>query len=257
LQLASNSASGTPLDVWFPASNNVAPQMSDQFALGYMHLFLNNLLEATVEVYYKKMQNTIDFRDNARLFLNHLIEAELRYGSSQAYGLEFMLQLNHEKLNGWVSYTLSRSERTIKGVNFDLPYASPYDRPHNLNLVLTYNLNSRVAISCNQVYSTGSPITYPTGFYMYKNIIQKMYSLRNADRMPDYHRLDLSVILKTKRANWMLWDGEWNFSIYNVYNRHNAWAINFVQDPNEPMKIYAEKTYLFSIVPSITYNFKF
>lgn len=257
IQLASNSASGTPLDIWFPASPNVKPQQCDQYAVGYVRNLFDNKVEFSVELYYKDLKNVIDFRDNANLFLNEQLEGELRYGKGYSYGTELLLQLNDEKINGWISYTYARARRKINDVNYNFEYSPTFDRPHNVNIVLNYQISKRLSVSCNWVYITGTPLTYPEGKTEYQNAVIKRVSLRNAYRMPDYHRLDLSVNLKAKKHKWMFWDGEWNFSIYNVYNRHNPWAINFKPDEKNPNITKAYSTYLFPIIPGITYNFNF
>jgi hypothetical protein len=257
MQLAQNSTGGTPLDIWYPCSPNVKPQIGDQVAAGYFHNFNNNTIETSVEFYYKKMNNAIDFKDHAMLLLNRKLEGELRFGEATAYGAEFMVKLNLEKLNGWVSYTYSKAERKIVGINDGNPYPAPYDKPHSINVVMTYDLTKRASISANWVYSTGSPVTFPTGRFEYAGKLAPVYSNRNAYRMPDYHRLDVAFNLKSKVRPGRKWHGEWNFSLYNAYSRKNAWAISFLQDEQDPTKTYAEKTYLFPIIPSVTYNFYF
>jgi len=257
LQLAQNSTAGTPLDIWFPASPNVKPQICDQGAIGYFRNFMNNSLEVSVEGYYKTMQNTIDFKDHAELLLNKELEGELRFGTSQAYGLEFLVRKTRGKLTGWIGYTLSKAERTIAEINDGETYVAPYDKPHDISVVVNYDLNARLNFGANWVYSTGLPVTFPTGRAIYGNKVVPIYSDRNAYRMPDYHRLDISVTLKEKEKPGKKWHGEWNLSVYNAYARKNAWSINFVQDENDPYTTYAEKTYLFSIIPSISYNFHF
>ena len=257
IQLAQNSAAGTPLNVWFPASPNVKPQISDQVAVGYFRNFLDNKLETSVETYYKKMQNTIDFRDHAQLWLNKHMEGELRFGESYSYGVELLTKLVKGRLTGWISYTYSRSLRQIKGVYDGKEYPSFYDKPHDVSVVMNYELSNRISIGGNWVYSTGVPATFPVGRGEYQNQNIPVYSGRNQQRYPDYHRMDLSVTIRGKENRKKPWEGEWNFSIYNVYMRKNVWAINFVQDEQNPNKMNAEMTYLFSIVPAITYNFKF
>jgi len=257
MQLAQNSTAGTPLDIWFPASPNIKPQVSDQVSLGYFRNFKNNKIETSVEAYYKNMKNTIDFKDKANLLLNKKLEGEVRTGDSYSYGLEFLVKITEKKFNGWISYTLSKTERTIEEINEGDPYFAPYDKPHDISLVLNYEFSDRLQIGGNWVYSTGLPYTFPTGRMEVNGAIIPVYSKKNAYRYPDYHRMDLSVILKGKKKPGKRLQGEWNFSVYNVYNRKNAWAINFVQDEQNPNLTYAEKTYLFSIIPAITYNFIF
>ena len=257
LHLAQNSTAGTPLDIWFPSSPNIKPSIADQMALGYFRNFRHNTLETSVEVYYKKMNRVIDFRDHAQLLLNKQLDGELRIGNAWAYGLEMMVKIPEGRLNGWISYTLSTSKRKVAQINNGNVYSAPYDKPHNISVVLNYELSKRVVISANWVYATGIPVTYPTGRAVIGNKIVPIYSDRNAYRLPDYHRLDIAATFKGKPKEGRRWHGEWNFSVYNAYARKNAWTINFVQDDNNPNITYAEKTYLFSIIPSITYNFTF
>ena len=257
MQLTQNSTGGMPLDVWFPSSPNVKPQKSDQFALGYFRNFRDNTIEMSLESYYKKLQNTIDFKDFADLLLNKELEAELRFGSAKAYGFEFMTNLNFNRLQGWFGYTWSRTNRTIKGINNGKSYRSPYDVPHDFKAALSYKLSKRTLISANFTYSTGAPITYPVGRAEYQGAFIKIYSDRNSYRLPDNHRLDLALTLKGKKKPNKKWEGEWNFSLYNAYGRKNPWFVTFEQDEDNPKVIKAEKTYLFTFVPSITYNFKF
>ncbi|MCD6659247.1 MAG: TonB-dependent receptor [Lentimicrobium sp.] len=257
IHLAQNSTAGTPLDLWFPSSPNVKPQKADQFALGYFRNFKENTFETSAEVYYKNMYDVIDFKDNAELLLNPKLEGELRTGKGWSYGLELMVKKTDGKLNGWVSYTLSTTRRKVEGINNGESYRAPYEKPHNISVVLNYEFTERAVLSANWVYATGSPVTFPTGRAIIGNVIVPVYSDRNSYRLPDYHRLDLSFTLKNKVKEGRKWEGEWNFSVYNAYGRKNAWAINFEQDPDNPYQTYAEKTYLFSIIPSVTYNFKF
>ncbi len=260
LQMASNSSSGTPLDLWFSSGPNVKPQTCDQFALGYYRNFRHNTIEASCEVYLKKMYNTIDFRDYAQLLHNRMLEGELRFGHSTAYGVEFLLQKTTGKTTGWLSYAYSKSTRTIKGINNDLPYTSPYNRPHTVYLVASRELGTGVTLGTTFVYTTGSPTTFPVAKMALYGVMLPIYSGRNADRMPDYHRLDLSLTWQPRPRKKHLWSSEWNLSIYNVYARKNAWIIDFIPDytiNNRYPVLKAQKTYLFSTIPSVTYNFKF
>lgn len=257
VHLAQNSTAGTPLDIWFPSSPNVKPSMADQVALGYFRNLKNNKLETSVEVYYKQMSNVIDFKDHAVLLLNRKLDGELRFGKAWSYGLELMVKIPEGRLNGWVSYTLSATKRKIPLINNGATYAAPYDKPHNVTVVFNYELTKRFIISANWVYATGLPVTFPVGRAEIGNKIIPIYSDRNAYRLPDYHRLDVAAILKGKNKKGRRWHGEWNFSVYNAYARKNTWTVNFVQDNNNPNVTYAEKTYLFSLIPSITYNFTF
>jgi hypothetical protein len=257
VHLAQNSTAGTPLDLWFPSSPNVKPQKADQFAIGYFKNLKDNTIETSAEVYYKLMYDVIDFTDNAELLLNPKLEGELRIGKGRSYGLELMVKKNNGKLNGWISYTWSATRRKIEGINNGQSYRAPYEKPHNISVILNYEFTERSSLSANWVYATGAPVTFPTGRAVIGNVIVPIYSDRNAYRLPDYHRLDLSYTLKEKNKKNRKWQGEWNFSVYNAYGRKNAWAINFTQEQDNPLTTYAEKTYLFSIIPAITYNFKF
>jgi hypothetical protein len=257
LTLAQNSTAGTPLDIWFPASPNVKPQVCDQFAAGYFRNFEKNMYEASVEAYYKDLRNLIDFRDHALLFLNPYLEGELRIGKGYSYGIETIIRKNDGRLLGWVSYTYSRSFRTIPEINYGRRYVSPYDKPNNLNIVLNFEISKRLVASATWIYATGLPVTFPTGKAVIGNAIIPIYSGRNSYRMEDYHRLDLSITLRSKIKPQRSWQSELNLSVYNAYNRHNAWAINFVQDQADPYVTYAEKTYLFAIIPALTYTLRF
>ena len=257
IQQASNSTAGSPLDVWFPASPNVKPQIADQFAVGLFRNFSNNTYQTSVEAYYKDMQNTIDFADHADLLLNKYMEGEIRTGSARAYGLELLLKKTEGRLTGWIGYTLSRTERTIPEINDGLTYVAPYDKPHEINTVLTYEINRRVSMSANWLFASGQPVTLPVQRYELNGTIIPLYTERNGGRYEAYHRLDVSLTLQSGKNTHRKWQGEWVFSIYNLYNRKNTWALNFKQDSEKPNETYAEKTYLFPVIPSVTYNFKF
>jgi hypothetical protein len=257
LQMASNSTAGTPLDIWFPASPNIRPQLSDQVSLGYFRNFSDNRIESSIEVYYKKMTNSIDFRDHAQLLLNPRLEGELRVGEATSYGAEFYLKYEISGFSGWVSYTYSRTERDIPEINDGKPYPAPYEKPHDLALVFSYDFSPRISVGANWIYSTGIPFTLPSGRYEVLGSVLPLYTGRNEYRLPDYHRLDLSFTIRGKRKPERRWQGEWNFSVYNAYARKNVWTLNFVQDTENPDLTYAEMTYLFSIIPAITYNFTF
>jgi len=256
IQLASNSTSGSPLDLWFPASANVKPQLCDQFAAGYFRNFASDNYEFSAEVYYKNLKHVVDFKDHAQLFLNDSIEQQLRFGRGYSYGLELMLRKTVGKLNGWVSYTFSRSMRQIDDINQGNWYRSPYDKPHNISALATYDLSTKWSVSASWVYGSGTPVTYPTGRFQIEGNYVPIYSGRNEYRYPAYHRLDLS-------ATWRLsppgnrFKSELNFSLYNAYGRKNVWTILFRQEADNPDNMYAEKIYLFTFIPSITWNLSF
>jgi len=257
LTLAQNSTAGTPLDIWFPASPNVRPQICDQFAAGYFRNFKKNIYEASAEVYYKDLRKLIDFKDHAQLFLNPYLEGQIRIGNGYSYGVETIIRKNEGRLSGWISYTYSRSFRIVPEINDGRRYVSPYDKPNNFNFILNYQISKRWVTSATWIYATGLPVTFPTGKAVIGNAIIPIYSDRNSYRMEAYHRLDLSLTLKGKIKAERSWQSELNLSVYNAYNRHNAWAINFVQDPADPYVTYAEKTYLFAIIPALTYTIRF
>lgn len=257
IQQAENSTGGSPLSIWFPSSPNVKPQIGDQFALGYFRNITKGLLETSAEVYYKNIQNAIDFRDHADLLLNKFIEGELLIGKGWSYGIELMLKKATGNLSGWVSYTWSRTFQQINGISNGDPYPASYDRPHDFSIVVNYNLGKQISFGATWVYLTGQPITFPIGRYVYGNTVIPVYSERNSYRMNDYHRLDISFTWRDKDKPGKKWHNAINVSIYNVYNRKNPWVINFQSDPTNPDVTYAEVTYLFGIIPSITYNFSF
>lgn len=252
-QLASNATAGIPFDMWFPTGPNIKPQKCDQFSIGYFRNFLYNEIETSVELFYKDIHNVIDFADNATLIGNLYIDGEVRAGKGYAYGAEFLVRKNFGDFSGWISYTYSKSMRKIHGINHDREYVSPYDRPHNISIVLNYAFNKRFDISASWVYNTGQPVTYPCGKYTVDGVTYAVYNGRNNSRYPDYHRLDLSATLKCKNRH-KNWKGEWNFSIYNAYGRKNTWAVLFLSEGDH---ISTTKISLFSFIPSATYNFKF
>lgn len=257
IQLASNSTSGTPLDVWFPASEYVKPQMGDQLSVGWFRNFNDNIFEASVETFYKWMDNQIDFDPNANLMLNNQLEKDIRFGKGHSYGTEFLLRKNDGSLTGWIGYTWSRAFRQFPDINEGKEYRAGYDIPHNLNIILNYQISKRTSVSSAWTYRTGAPITYPTMRFRHADSSLPIYGDKNSARLPDYHRLDLSVIIKGKDKTDRKWEGEWHIGAYNAYNRANAYSVQFEQDPDTPNKINAYKTVMFRIVPSVTYNFKF
>jgi hypothetical protein len=267
LHQANNSTSSSPLSIWFPSSENVKPQLVDQVALGYFKNMKANTFETSLEVYYKKMKNTIDFRDHAELLLNKYLEGELRYGTSYSYGVELLLKKQKGKFTGWIGYTYSQTEREIPEINNGNSYFAPYDRTHDISVVASYDLSKRLNISANWVFATGQAITVPTGRYEYMGKIVPVYSDRNSERMPAFHRLDLSVTLYGKKWNEKpprpdgkarrKFESNWNFSVYNVYMRKNAFSITFNESKDDPTKTEANMIYFFKIIPSFSYNFKF
>lgn len=269
LHLISNSVSTNPLDIWYPSTNNLKPQTGDQFVLGYFRNFTENAWEASVEGYYRSTDNQVDYINGAELLLNKYLEADLLAGRGRAYGLEFYLQRKTGKVTGWVSYTLSRSELKIDGINDGRWYPSLFDRTHNLTISTFYTINKRWSVSSNFTYSSGVPTTAPTEkYYSYGlGMVIPHISARNDYRLRDYHRLDVAFRLegKTERRNGKVRKNRdyWVFSLYNVYARRNAFTVDFIQDSQRvsygnayPTKAI-QSSLIGSIIPSVSYNFKF
>ena len=257
LHLLTNATSSSPTDLWLPSSNNIKPEISDQVAAGYYQNFKNNQYELSIETYYKALQNQIDYRNGANLDANDHIESELLYGTGRAYGVELFVKKKYGRLNGWIGYTLSKTERKFDGINNGNYYNARQDRTHDLSVVGIYKLTERWTLSGTFVYSTGNAVTFPSGKYSVNDQTVFLYTERNAYRMPAYHRLDLAATIESKRNKNRKYQSSWTFGLYNAYGRQNAFAINFKDDPNNPSKTIAEQTTLFSFVPSVTWNFKF
>ncbi|NUO03038.1 MAG: TonB-dependent receptor [Saprospiraceae bacterium] len=254
LHLLSNSTSGTPTDLWIPSTPLVKPEIGDQWAMGYFRNFKENAYEFSVEGYYKTLQNQVDYEDGAETFLNPDLEAELVFGKGRAYGLEFFLKKNSGPLTGWISYTLSKSERQFDAINGGQWFSARQDRTHDFSVVATYQLSPKLTLSGAWVYYTGDAVTFPTGKYEVDGEIITLFSGRNGDRMPDYHRLDLGLTWALSEKTH--WSSDLNFSVYNAYNRKNAFSITFEESETDPGKTEAIKTSLFGIVPSVTWNFR-
>ncbi|MGE8553199.1 TonB-dependent receptor [Chryseobacterium jejuense] len=257
LHLLSNSSSGNPTDQWIGSSYSVKPEIADQISMGYSRNFNNNNYELNAEIYYKSMQNQIDFKNGAQIGFSTAadVESELLFGKGRAYGLELIAKKKSGKLTGWISYTLSKTERKIDGINDNQWYNARMDKTHDLSVVATYQLNPRWTLSGLFLYSTGNAVTFPIGKYELNGQTIFQYNSRNADRMPAYHRMDISATYEpesTKRFK-----GSWTFGIYNLYGRQNAYTITFEDNPNNPGTTRAMQTSLFRWVPNITYNFKF
>ena len=255
LHLLSNSTSGNPTDLWIPSSNNVKPEIADQISLGYYHNFSNNQFEFFTEIYYKNLKNQIDYKNGAELNFNENVESQLLTGKGQAYGLEVFLKKKYGKFNGWISYTLSRTERKFAQINNGNYYPARQDRTHDISIVGIYELNKRWTFSATWVYNTGNAVTFPTGKYQIDGKTLFYYSDRNANRIPAYHRLDLGatwIVKKTKN-----FESSWTFSLYNAYNHENAYLITFRDNKTDPTRTEAVQTTLFKIIPSFSYNFKF
>lgn len=263
LQLISNTSSPTPLDIWTPSDQFIKPQIADQVALGYFRNFNNDDYTLEVETFFKTVQNRIDYIDGADLIANEDLEQIILNGKQRSYGLEMMLRKNTGKFNGWISYTLSRSEQqtpgrnaTETGINDGEWYRSGYDKTHNLAVTSSYELSPKWSFGANFALQSGQAVTYPDGYYEYQGITVPSYGLRNESRLPAYHHLDLSATYTPRPDKKKGWQSEWVFSIYNIYGRKNAASISFGQNEitgqNE-----ATRLSIFGIVPGVSYNFKF
>jgi hypothetical protein len=255
LHLVTNSTPGSPLDKWVASTNIIKPELADQFSIGYYKNLAQGKYELTVETYYKKLQNQIDYRNGTNIFTNQPIETQLLYGKGRAYGAEFLLKKKTGRLTGWVSYTLSKTERLIDGINQNQWYNARQDRTHDLAVVGIYKLNDKWTFSANFVFYTGDAVTYPSGKYQIDGVNYYYYTNRNASRLPAYNRLDIGATKQLKHTK--KYTSELNFSLYNAYGNRNAYRIFFRDNKTDPNRTEAVRTTLFTYVPSITYNFKF
>lgn len=271
LQVASNATAGFPTDRWIPADYHIKPVIGDQVAIGYFRNFKNNTWELSVEGYYKWLQNVVDFLPGEDILLKDRIETAVADGIAWSYGAEFMLRKNVGKTTGWLSYTLSRTQRQIEGVASGQPYLARYDKPHDVALVLSHEFSERLRISGNWIYASGTAVTFPEGRYTMNGQNISFYddSKRNSSRMPDFHRMDLALTYELK-SRWKRYNHEITVSFYNVYNRKNPFSIEFQQvNNNDPYHKVTEhgpvtstrpaavKRSLFGIIPSLAYNFSF
>ena len=255
LHLLSNSTSINPRDLWIPSSNNVKPEIADQVAFGYFRNFDDNKFEFSSEVYYKNMQNQIGYKNGAVLNNNNNVESQILFGKGRAYGLELFLKKKSGKFNGWISYTLSRTEGKFVGINNGNYFPFKQDRTHDISIVGIYELNKKWTVSATWVYYTGNAVTFPAGKYQVDGQTRFYLTSPNSNRMPPYHRMDLGATYIRKKTD--KFESSWTFSIYNAYMHDNAYSINFQNDPKDPTKTQAVQTTLFKMVPSFTYNFKF
>ncbi|HYH16065.1 MAG TPA: hypothetical protein VD794_12625, partial [Flavisolibacter sp.] len=256
LHLISNTTTGSPTDKWVASTNIIKPEIADQVSLGWYKNLLENRYELTVETYYKKLENQIDYRTGADIYLNSdAIESQLLFGKGRAFGIEWLLRKQSGRFTGWLSYTLSKTERKIEGLNNNEWYNARQDRTHDIAVVGTYQLNKKWTLSANWIYYTGDAVTFPAGKYRINNQVIFYYTERNGYRMLDYHRLDLGATVQLKKTK--KFSSELAFSLYNAYGRENAYTITFRESEEDPQKTEAVQTALFKYIPSITYNFKF
>nr|WP_157474914.1 TonB-dependent receptor [Dyadobacter sp. Leaf189] len=260
LHLLSNTAAASPLDVWTLSSPIIQPEKADQVALGWFQNFKDNMYEASVEVYYKKLYNQIDYVPGSELLLNQFVAGDLLFGRGRAYGAEFYLKKNKGKLTGWISYTLSRTERQVQSINNNDWFPARFDKPHNFTSVAIYEMSKRLSLSANFTITSGTPATFPTNRWEFQGwpVGNNYANTRNNNRIPAYHRLDLAATLKSKRKLFRAGEGEWVFSTYNVYNRRNPFSVYTRANQDTPLKTEAVRyAVIGSFIPALTYNFKF
>ena len=262
IHLISNTNAPAPLDIWAPSGPYLKPQQLDQIALGY-HSKLKNGNKLETEVFYKKIKNRLDYIPGADLVANSAVERVLLAGKARAYGLEFLFKKNEGRHNYWLGYTISKSEQKTSGrnsietgINKGNWYKTGYDKTHDFSFVSNFKLNDKLTFNTNFIFQTGQPINYPTGQYTYMDLIIPNYGKRNSNRLPNYHRLDISLTLIPAKNKKRIFKSEWVFGFYNIYDRDNANSISFKQN-DKTLKNEAIQLSIFGIVPSITYNFKF
>ncbi|WP_308239888.1 TonB-dependent receptor domain-containing protein [Hymenobacter sp. J193] len=256
-----NTASVSPADTWKLSDSNIRPQVGDQFSVGYYHNFKSNTIETSVETYYKSIRDFVDFKSGATLILNHHIETDIVNAVGKAYGVEVMVKKTTGKINGWVSYTYSRSLVQVNGgtpaerINGGSYYPSNFDKPHDFTLISNYRVNRRLSASMNLTYSTGRPITLPLAKYYIGDVPRLYYSDRNAYRVPDFYRADVALNIEGNHKVKKTAHGSWTVGVYNVTGRKNAYSVYF-KSQNGQIKGY--KLSIFGQpIPTVTYNFKF
>lgn len=261
IHMLSNNVSISPVDVWKISDQHIRPQWSDQYAVGLFKNFLNNSIEASVELYYKNMGNLLDYKTGATLVLNDHIETDVIQGKGRAYGGELLIKKNTGRLNGWVAYTYSRSlqqfvsehkEETINNGSF---FPSNFDKPHNLNLITNYKFTRRYSLSFNLVYASGRPVTYPTAYYEIGGVEVVHYAERNRFRIPDYFRVDIGINIEGNHKLKKLAHSFWSFSVYNVLGRNNPYSVYFENNGGQ-IQGY-QLSVLARPIPSVSYKFKF
>lgn len=264
IHLISNTISPNPIDIWAPSGRFIKPQRSNQYALGFFKNFKEDNYSLEVEGYYKNIDNRIDYIDGAELIANNTIETEILQGEMRAYGAEFLLKKNQGRFTGWLSYTWSKSQQRVPGrtpietgINNGQWYNTPFDRRHDVSVTGLYKINNKWRMSANFVYQTGRPTTYPTGNFQFDNLSVPIFSNRYGERLPDYHRLDLSVTYNPTEKKIKFWDGEWVFSVYNAYARKNASSINFSENETTGKNEARQLSIFGTFLPTLTYNITF
>ncbi|MEQ1554564.1 MAG: TonB-dependent receptor [Ferruginibacter sp.] len=261
IHLVSNSGTTLPTDLWVPSTYKVKPQISWLYAVGLFKNFENNMYETSVEVYYKNMQNQIEYKEG---YTNNSLkdsEDDFTFGKGWSYGSEFYINKAKGKFTGWIGYTLSWTWRKFDALNGGKKYPAKYDRRNDLSIVAMYTANKKWKLSAAFVYGTGNAATLPQRFYFIGNVLSQEYSNINQYRLPSYHRLDLSAVLTPKKnLKRTKYKTEWVFSVYNAYSRQNPYFIYYDQNGsplNGTLQIQAKQVSLFPIIPAVTFNFKF
>jgi hypothetical protein len=263
IHMLSNTQSPLPMNIWTPSGPFTKPQLLDQYAVGYFKNFKDRKYSFEGELFYKNIQNRIDYVDGATILANNNIEQVILNGKARSYGMEFLFRKNTGRFNGWISYTLSRAEQKTPGRTFEEPgiangdwYLSGYDKLHNLSIVGSYEFSPKWSFNSNFSLQSGQPATYANGYYEFGGINVPNFELRNENRLPLYHHLDLAATYTPKPYKNKGWQSYWVFSIYNIYNRHNAASMSFSKNEDTGVN-ETKKLSIYGLVPSISYNFKF
>jgi hypothetical protein len=258
IHLVSNAGTTLPTDLWVPSTFRVQPQISWQYAGGVFKNFKNNEYETSIEVYYKRMQNQIEYREGYSPSLRDP-EEEFVFGKGWSYGSELFVNKTRGRLTGWIGYTLSWTWRKFPDLNSGVKYPAKYDRRHDLSVVGTYELNSKWKLGGVFIYATGNATSLPERFYVVNGVLTQEYSAINKYRLPSYHRFDISATYTPQKKN-KKFQSYWVFSVYNAYNRKNPYFIYFDQSGspyNGTLEIQAKQVSLFPVLPSVTWNFRF
>ncbi len=256
MHLLQNSTVGTPFDYWIPSTDKVKPESANQGSIGYFRNFNENMFESSVELYYKKMDNQVDYKSGTQIFLNEHVERDLLFGIGESFGAEFQVRKKTGDLTGWIGYTISKTRKKFDDINKGNWFDAKQDRTHDISVVAVYQINKKLSISGSWVYYTGDAITWPTGIYYVDGKFVESYSERNSNRLPDYHRLDFGLNYTKEASNGH--KHIFNISVYNVYAKKNPYMIQFEQDENDPRKKKAMAVYLFPVpIPALSYSYEF
>ncbi|MEN2489963.1 TonB-dependent receptor [Flavobacterium sp. B11] len=263
IHILSNTQSPLPMSIWTPSGPFTKPQLLDQYAMGYFRNFKDGDYSLETELFYKNVQNRIDYIDGADVLANNNIEQVILNGKARSYGMELLFRKNTGVFTGWISYTLSRAEQKTPGRTPEEPgiangdwYLSGYDKLHNLSIVGSYELNPKWSFNGNFTLQSGQPVTYANGYYEMGGIHVPNYSLRNENRLPLFHHLDVAATYTPKPDKKKGWQSYWVFSLYNIYNRKNAASMSFTTNEDTGAN-ETRRLSIFGIVPGVSYNFKF